>query len=150
MHTIQNQRLSIVYGCWISAEFLITVLVWQGLKQTSVGQCILKTMKSNSVILPLLLELSVNKRYSQKFQSWDMLSPTMRLSEIISQDEWRLQARLPLADKMNHISDTLDVRVPSMRWALLLRHYYCYLTKTEVNTSKFKKTSDWEKRFNKF
>ena len=37
----------------------MTVLVGQGLKQTSLGQCILKAMKSNSVIPPLLFALSV-------------------------------------------------------------------------------------------
>ena len=53
-------------GIGLGAEFLsptlkllLTVLVGQGLKQASLGQCILKAMKSNSVILPLLFGLSV-------------------------------------------------------------------------------------------
>ena len=37
----------------------MTVLVGQGLKQTSLAQCILNAMKSNSVIPPLLFGLSV-------------------------------------------------------------------------------------------
>ena len=50
----------------LSAEFLsptlkllMAVLVRQGLKQESMGQWILKAMKSKSVILPLLFGLSV-------------------------------------------------------------------------------------------
>ena len=54
MHTIQNQRLSVKGGYWISAELLLTVLVGQGLKQASLGQCILKAMKPSIVIPPLL------------------------------------------------------------------------------------------------
>ena len=37
----------------------MTVLVRQGLKQAPLGQCILKAMKSNSIIPPLLFGLSV-------------------------------------------------------------------------------------------
>ena len=36
----------------------MTVLVSQGLKQASMGECILKAMKLNSVIPPLLFGLS--------------------------------------------------------------------------------------------
>ena len=37
----------------------MTILVGQGLKQASLGQCILKAIKSSSVIPPLLFGLSV-------------------------------------------------------------------------------------------
>ena len=37
----------------------MTILLEAGLKQASLGQCILKAMKSNSVIPPLLYGLSV-------------------------------------------------------------------------------------------
>ena len=56
---IQNQCLSVKGGCWIFAELLMTILLEAGLKQASLGQCILKAMKSNSVIPPLLYGLSV-------------------------------------------------------------------------------------------
>ena len=74
--------------------------MWKCLKKASLGQCILQAMKSNSVIPRLLLGLSVEidhatERYWQKFQSWDMLPPMITLSDINSQDGWRLQARLP-------------------------------------------------------
>ena len=56
---IQNQCLSVKGGCWISAGLLMTILLEAGLKQASLDQCILKAMKSNSVIPPLLYGLSV-------------------------------------------------------------------------------------------
>ena len=56
---IQNQCLSVKGRCWISAELLMTTLLDAGLKQASLGQCILKAMKSNSVIPPLLFGLIV-------------------------------------------------------------------------------------------
>ena len=40
-------------------KLLMTVLVGQGLKQTSSGQCILKAIKSNSIIHLLLFGLKV-------------------------------------------------------------------------------------------
>ena len=48
-------------------------------------------MKLNSVIPPLLFRLGVEIDQTpescwQKFQSWDMLSPVMRLSDVNSQD----------------------------------------------------------------
>ena len=69
----------------------MTVLVGQCLKQASLAQCILKAIKSNSVIPSLLFGLSMEidhatERYQQKFQSWDMLSPMLMLSDIITQD----------------------------------------------------------------
>ena len=72
MHTMRNQCLSIKSGYWICTELLMTILVGQSLKQASLGQCILKAMKSNSVIPPLLFGLSVEidyptERYWQKF-----------------------------------------------------------------------------------
>ena len=72
-------------------KLLMTVLVGQGLKQTSSGQCILKAIKSNSIIHLLLFGLKVEidhatERYWQKFQSWDMLSPMMKLSDVKRQD----------------------------------------------------------------
>ena len=63
MHTMQNQCLSIKSGYLICAELLMTILVGQSLKQASLGQCILKAMKSNSVIPPLLFGLSVEIDY---------------------------------------------------------------------------------------
>ena len=41
----------------------MTILVGQSLKQASLDQCILKAMKSNSVIPPLLFGLSVEIDY---------------------------------------------------------------------------------------
>ena len=86
------------FSCWIppppsppTLKLLMTVLVGQGLKQTSSGQCILKAIKSNSIIHLLLFGLKVEidhatERYWQKFQSWDMLSPVMKLSDVKRQD----------------------------------------------------------------
>ena len=86
------------FSCWIppspsppTLKLLMTVLVGQGLKQTSSGQCILKAIKSNSIIHLLLFGLKVEidhatERYWQKFQSWDMLSPMMKLSDVKRQD----------------------------------------------------------------
>ena len=92
---MQNQCLSAEDGYWISAEWLMTVLVWQGLKQASMGECILKAMKLNSVIPPLLFGLSAETPLNAVDRSWDMLSPMMKLRNINSQDGWRLRARLP-------------------------------------------------------
>ena len=46
-------------GYYISAELLMRVSVWQGLKQASLGQYILKAIKSSSVIPPLSFVLSI-------------------------------------------------------------------------------------------
>ena len=87
MHKIQNQCLSVKGGCWVCAELLVTVLVGQGLKQASLGQYIFKAMKSNSVIPFLLFGLTIEidhttEHYQRKFQSWDVLSPMMKVSNI--------------------------------------------------------------------
>ena len=100
MHTIQNLCFCIKDGYWLCAELIITVLVGQGLKQASLGQCILKAMKSNSVIPPFLFGLTVEidhatERYWQKFQSWYMLDLMMKLKDINSQDGSIQQARSP-------------------------------------------------------
>ena len=55
---MQNQCLSVEGGYWISAELSIAVLVWQGLKQASMGECISKAMESNSVPPSLLFGLN--------------------------------------------------------------------------------------------
>ena len=52
----------------------MTVLLGQCLKQASLGQCILKAMKANSVIPPLLFRLNMKidhttERYQQIFRS---------------------------------------------------------------------------------
>ena len=96
MHTIRNQCLSIKGGYWICAKWLMKVLVGQA----SLGQCILKAIKSNSVIPPLLFGLGVEinhatECYWQKYQSWDMLSPMMKLNDINIQYGWRPQTRSP-------------------------------------------------------
>ena len=101
MQMIQNQCLSDSESVQLlnsppppsppTLKLLMTVLVGQGLKQTSSGQCILKAIKSNSIIHLLLFGLKVEidhatERYGQKFQSWDMLSPVMKLSDVKRQD----------------------------------------------------------------
>ena len=110
----------------LSAEFLsptlkllMAVLVGQGLKQESMGQWILKAMKSKSVILPLLFGLSVEidqtiERYWQKFQTCDMVSPMMKLNGINRMDEYQKLDRPKdgftqfVADNVDHNTDTLD------------------------------------------
>ena len=86
MHTILNQCLSVKGRSWICVKLLMAVLVGQGLKQTWLGKCVLKAMKSNSVIPPLLFGLSVEIDhgtvcYCRKFQSWDMLSSMIKSSD---------------------------------------------------------------------
>ena len=96
MHQVQNQRLSIKGRYWISSSLLMTVLVGQGLKQ-ALSQCILKKMKSNRVIPPLLFGLS--DRYGPRY--WKLLTEILKLGYAISYDEvninsedgWRLQTR---------------------------------------------------------
>ena len=64
---IKNETISIryktnVYPSKVDTEFLpnclMTALVVQGLKQPSLDQCILKAIKSKSVIFPLLFYIS--------------------------------------------------------------------------------------------
>ena len=92
----------LIHQRWIlnCVELLMTVLLGQCLKQASLGQCILKAMKSNSVIPPLLFRLNMKidhttERYQQIFRSWDILSPMMKLGDINSQDRHRPQNRSP-------------------------------------------------------
>ena len=69
MQMIQNQCLSDSESVQLlnfppppsppTLKLLMTVLVGQGLKQTSSGQCILKAIKSNSIIHLLLFGLKV-------------------------------------------------------------------------------------------
>ena len=69
MQMIQNQCLSDSESVQLlnfppppsppTLKLLMTVLVGQGLKQTSSGQCILRAIKSNSIIHLLLFGLKV-------------------------------------------------------------------------------------------
>ena len=66
-------------------KLLMKVLVGQGLKQASLGQCILKAMKSNSVIPPLLFGLGVEIEHA--IGSKTLLTEISNLGYAISYDE---------------------------------------------------------------
>ena len=61
------------------------VLVDQGLKQASLGQCILKAMKPNSVIPPLLFGLGVEIDHA--IGSKALLTEISKLGYAISYDD---------------------------------------------------------------
>ena len=70
----------------------------QGFKQASLGGCILKAIKPNSVLPPLLFGLGVENNHGiglktrlteiSKLGYAEVISPMMKLSDINSQSRW--------------------------------------------------------------
>ena len=89
-----------------SLKLLIKVLVGQGFKQAPLGQCILKAMKPNSVILPLLFGLSV--AIDHAIGSKTLLTEISKLGYAISYDEVKRYKQSALMDedhKLDHLND---------------------------------------------
>ena len=93
----------------------------QGLKQASLGKCIIKSIKSNSVIPPLLFELVVENDHVigsllTEIQSWDMLSydEVKRYKQSVSIEEDHKLDYIKdgfthfVVDNVDHNIDTLD------------------------------------------
>ena len=82
------------------------VLVGQGLKQASLGQCILKAMKPNSFIPSLLFGLGVEKDHA--IGSKTLLTEMSKLGCAISYDEVKRYKQSVVMDeehKLEHIKD---------------------------------------------
>ena len=89
-----------------SLKLLTKILVGQGLKQASLGQCILKAMRPNSVIPPLLFGLSV--AIDHAIGSKSLLTETSKLGYAISYDEVKRYKQSVLTDeehKLGHLKD---------------------------------------------
>ena len=124
------------------AEFLpqtlklfIKVLVGQGLKRTSLGQCILKAMKRNIVIPPLLFGLSVVIDHA--IGSKTLLTEISKLGYAISYNEVKRYKQSVLMDE-DHKLDHLKDRFPQFVADNVEKMFVCFQKKYS-ETSKISK-----------